>query len=155
MISKSSGSNARGRLKEPIADLPFLAARFEHSRAARQDRRCASQKGVLHLRVRKRTELEQSTAPSVLIIGFVSRKRLSLPGDPHQCRLNAAHCLALSQRAWRPEVSQAFSDLAEMWGRLSAETEADQALYRALCEIELGEPCEALPRALNLSSWAA
>jgi hypothetical protein len=111
---------------------------------------------MLQLRVRKRTELEQCAAPNVLsIISFVSRYEAQLPGDPHQCRTNAARCLALSQRAWRPEVSQAFSDLAEMWGRLAAETEADQALYRALCEIELGERCEVLPRALNLRSWAA
>jgi hypothetical protein len=69
--------------------------------------------------------------------------------------MNAARCLALSKRAWRPEVSQSFSELAEIWSRLAAETEADDTLYRALAEIELGEPYETLPRALKLRSWAA
>ena len=63
--------------------------------------------------------------------------------------------IALSRRAWRPEVRQAFSDLAEMWERVAAETEADGILSRALAEITLGEPYEALPRALNLRSKAA
>lgn len=78
-----------------------------------------------------------------------------MSGDPHQCRINAARCIALSRRAWRPEVRQAFSDLAEMWERVAAETEADGILSRALAEITLGEPYEALPRALNLRSKAA
>jgi hypothetical protein len=78
-----------------------------------------------------------------------------LLGDPNQCRINAARCSALSKRAWRPEVSQAFNELAEMWKKLAAETEADQTLYGALSEIELGEPYEILPRALKLLSEAA
>jgi hypothetical protein len=52
-------------------------------------------------------------------------------------------------------VRQAFSDLAEMWDRLAAETEADGTLSRGLSEITLGEPYEALPLALNLRSKAA
>jgi endo-1,4-beta-mannosidase len=52
-------------------------------------------------------------------------------------------------------VRQAFSDLAEMWNRLAAETEADGTLSRALSEMELGEAYEALPLALNLRSKAA
>jgi hypothetical protein len=52
-------------------------------------------------------------------------------------------------------VSQSFSELAEIWRRLAAESEADDTLYRALAEIELGEPYETLPRALKLRSWAA
>jgi hypothetical protein len=69
--------------------------------------------------------------------------------------MRAARCIALSKRAWRPEVSQAFKELAETWNRLAAETEADQRLYEALSEIEADEPYEALPRALHLYSWAA
>ena len=68
-----------------------------------------------------------------------------MSGDPHQCRINAAHCIALSGRAWRPQVRQAFSDLAEMWNRLAAETEADGTISCALSEMELGEAYEALP----------
>ena len=78
-----------------------------------------------------------------------------MSGDPHQCRINAARCIAMSRRAWRPQVRQAFSDLAEMWNRLAAETEADGTLSRALSEMELGEAYEALPLALNLRSKAA
>ena len=78
-----------------------------------------------------------------------------MPGDPHQCRLYAERCLALAQRAWRPEVRQAFTELADTWSRLAAETESDLALFRALSEMELGEPYEALPFALNLHSKAA
>jgi hypothetical protein len=78
-----------------------------------------------------------------------------MPGDPEECRLNAARCLALAQRAWRPGARQAFSDLAQTWRKLAAETESDEALFRAICEMELGEPYEALPRALKLYSWAA
>jgi hypothetical protein len=75
-----------------------------------------------------------------------------LPGDPRQCRINGARCKALSKRAWRSDVSRSFNELAEIWNRLAAETEADDTLYRALAEIELGEPYEALPRALKLGS---
>ena len=69
-----------------------------------------------------------------------------MAGDPHQCRLNAARCLALAQRAWRPDAREAFTDLAETWKKLAAETESDQALLSAISEMELGEPYEALPR---------
>lgn len=78
-----------------------------------------------------------------------------MPGDPDQCRLNAARCLALAERAWRPEVRQAFIDLAQTWKKLAAEIESDQALFRAISEMEFGEPYEALPFALKLSSRAA
>ena len=53
-----------------------------------------------------------------------------MPGDPEECRLNAARCLALAQRAWRPEARQAFTDLAQTWRKLAAETESDEALFR-------------------------
>ena len=78
-----------------------------------------------------------------------------MPGNSYQCRINAARYAALSKRAWRPEVSRAFQELADIYSRLSAEIDADENLYRALCDIELGEPQDALPRALNIRSWAA
>jgi hypothetical protein len=71
-------------------------------------------------------------------------------GDPDQCRLYAARYVALGERAWRPEVRLAFIGLAETWKRLAAETESDQALFRALCEMYPSERYEDLPRALNL-----
>jgi hypothetical protein len=49
----------------------------------------------------------------------------------------------------------AFIELAETWKRLTAETESDQALLRAIREMYLGEPYEDLPLALNLHAWAA
>ena len=73
-----------------------------------------------------------------------------MPGDPYQCRQYAARYSALAKRAWRPEVRQAFTELAETWTKLAAEIEADQPLLGALLEIDPGEPYEALPRALKL-----
>ena len=78
-----------------------------------------------------------------------------MPSDPDRCRLYAARCLALAERTWRPEVRQDFIELAETWKRLAAETESDQALFRAISQMDLGEPYEALPFALKLRSWAA
>ena len=73
-----------------------------------------------------------------------------MPGDPHQCRVLAARYVALAKRAWRPEVRQVFSEMAETLSRLAAETESDQALYQTISEMELGEPYDALPTALKL-----
>jgi hypothetical protein len=68
-----------------------------------------------------------------------------------QC--SALHRLVQARMA--TGMRQAFSDLAEMWERVAAETEADGILSRALVGITLNEPYEALPRALNLRSEAA
>ena len=76
-----------------------------------------------------------------------------MPGDPEECRLNAVRCLALSEGA--PEARQAFIELAATWRKLAAETESDEALFRAICEMDLVEPYEALPHALKLRSWSA
>jgi hypothetical protein len=73
-----------------------------------------------------------------------------MPGDPEQCRLNAARCLKLSERAKYPARRQSLASLAEMWAKLAAENEADQALLRTLSELEFDEPFYALPEALNL-----
>ena len=76
-----------------------------------------------------------------------------MPGDPEECRLNAAPCLALSEGA--PEARQAFIELAATWRKLAAETESDEALFRAICEMDLVEPYEALPHVLTIRSWSA
>ena len=60
-----------------------------------------------------------------------------MPGDPEECRLNAVRCLALSEGA--PEARQAFIELAATWRKLAAETESDEALFRAICEMDLVE----------------
>ena len=78
-----------------------------------------------------------------------------MPGDADQCRVYAARYLALGERAWKPEARAAFIELAETWKRLAAETESDQALLLAIREMDLGEPYEDLPLALNLHAWAA
>ena len=57
-----------------------------------------------------------------------------------------SRCLALSERAWKPEARQAFIELAATWRKLAAETESDEALFRAICEMDLDEPYEALPQ---------
>jgi hypothetical protein len=78
-----------------------------------------------------------------------------MPGDPEQCRLNAARCLKLAKRARRPEMRETFTALADTWTRLAAEHESDEALLRTISELEFSEPYEALPLALKLRSWPA
>ena len=78
-----------------------------------------------------------------------------MPGDPHQCRLNAARCSTLARRSRRPEVEEDFGAVALTWKQLAAETEADEALLRVISEIQFGVPSEALPLALGLLSRAA
>ena len=77
-----------------------------------------------------------------------------MPGDPHQCRMNAARCLTLAKRAWRADVRQGLTELAQTWNRLAAEIESDEALFQVISEIEVAEPYEALPRALRIQSKA-
>ena len=76
-----------------------------------------------------------------------------MPGNPEQCRLNAARCLKLAKRARRPEMRETFTALADTWTRLAAEHESDEALLRTISELEFSEPYEALPLALKLRSW--
>jgi hypothetical protein len=78
-----------------------------------------------------------------------------MPGDPHQCRLNAARCLALARRSRRPEAQEAFRAMAVTWKQLAAETEADDALLRVISEMQFREPFEVLPMALGLLPRAA
>jgi len=77
-----------------------------------------------------------------------------MPGNPEQCRLNAARCLKLAKRAQRPEMRETLAALAKKtWTRLAAELESDEPLLRAISELEFGEPYDALPLALKLRSW--
>jgi hypothetical protein len=75
-----------------------------------------------------------------------------MPGDPTVCRSQAKRCGALAQRAWTPTTRHAFRELSETWRKLAAENESDEALFATLLEMDLGEPYEALPRALKLLS---
>jgi hypothetical protein len=76
-----------------------------------------------------------------------------MPGNPEQCRLNAARCLKLAKRARRPDMRDTLTALADTWTRLAAEHESDEALLRAISELEFSKPYEALPLALKLRSW--
>jgi|RhiMetStandDraft_4_1073278.scaffolds.fasta_scaffold191850_2 hypothetical protein len=76
-----------------------------------------------------------------------------MPGNPEQCRLNAARCLKLAKRARRAEMRESLTALADTWTRLAAEHESDEALLRAISELEFSEPYEALLQALKLHSW--
>jgi hypothetical protein len=79
-----------------------------------------------------------------------------MPGNPEQCRLNAVRCLKLAKRARRAEMREsltAFTALADSWTRLAAEHESDEALLRAISELEFSKPYEALLQALKLHSW--
>jgi len=73
-----------------------------------------------------------------------------MPGNPEQCRLNAARSLKLAKRARKPEMCETFTALADTWARLAAERESDEALLCAISELEFTEPYEALPVALKL-----
>ena len=73
-----------------------------------------------------------------------------MSGDPHQCRLNAERCLSLAKRSKKAKARETFLAMAETWRKLAAENESDAALLRAISEMELGEPHEALPTALKL-----
>ena len=76
-------------------------------------------------------------------------------GNSQQCRLNAAHFLALAKHATEPQSRQAVIALAETWNRLAAELESDDALMQAMSQIELSELPYDLPLALGIRSWAA
>ena len=65
--------------------------------------------------------------------------------------MNEVRCLRWAIRAWKVEV-RLLMELAQTWNRLAAERESDEALFQVISEIELGEPYEALPRALRLQS---
>ena len=73
-----------------------------------------------------------------------------MPGDPAQCRLNAARYLELSERAEEPARRESLAALAGMWTKLAAEFESDQPLLNTLSEIVFDEPFYAVPEALNL-----
>ena len=73
-----------------------------------------------------------------------------MPGDPQQCRLNAARYLELSKRAKNRTRRANLAALAKMWTKLAAEFEADQPLLNTLSELEFDEPFYAVPEALNL-----
>jgi hypothetical protein len=72
-----------------------------------------------------------------------------MPGNPEQCRLNAARCLKLAKRARRPEMRETFTALADTWTRLAAEHESDEALLRTISELEFSGPYEAWPLAVT------
>jgi len=74
----------------------------------------------------------------------------NMPGDPNECRQNAANCAELA-RAAAPSEREAFLALAATWKRLAAEFEADARLLQALGDLHLGsKPYEALLLALNI-----
>ena len=73
-----------------------------------------------------------------------------MPADPRRCRFYAARCFALAKSAREPKARQVFSEMAETWNRLAAETESDQTLFQSISEMELGEPDDALPTPLKL-----
>jgi hypothetical protein len=78
-----------------------------------------------------------------------------MPGDPHECRLNAARCLALARRARKREAQEAFQVMALTWKQLAAETEADEALLKVFSDMQFSEPFEVWPLALGLLPQAA
>ena len=82
-----------------------------------------------------------------------------MPGNPIECHLHSLHCSELAESAATIELRQKFTDLAETWKQLAAELRSDQALLRAIGELEFTqqacEPYETLPLALGLRSLGA
>ena len=73
-----------------------------------------------------------------------------MPGNPHECRLNAAQCSKLAKTAVTSECDALFA-LADTWKRLAAELEADQKLLEVLSELDLSsQPYEAFLFGLNI-----
>lgn len=72
-----------------------------------------------------------------------------MPGDPAECRLNAAHCAELAQTAV-PLESKGLEALAQTWKRLAAELEAEEMLLQVFAELHLASPYEAMLLALNI-----
>jgi hypothetical protein len=73
-----------------------------------------------------------------------------MPGDPHQCRLNAQRCLLLAKRARRPKLRKSLNASALTWTKLAAELESDEVLLSTIAELEFSEAYDALLRALRL-----
>jgi hypothetical protein len=74
----------------------------------------------------------------------------NMPGNPHECRLNAADCSELAKTAVTSEY-QSLLVLADTWKRLAAELEADQRLLQVLSELQLSsQPYKAFLFALNI-----
>jgi hypothetical protein len=74
----------------------------------------------------------------------------NMPGNPHECRLNATQCSKLAQTVVASEC-EALLALAVTWKRLAPELEADQMLLQVLSELHLSsEPYEALLLGLNI-----
>jgi hypothetical protein len=86
--------------------------------------------------------------------GYVAG-RAHMPGDPYQCRLNAARCFALARQVRTDEARKAFAAMAITWKQIAAETESGDALLRVFSEMQFGEPSVALPLALGLLPRAA
>jgi hypothetical protein len=73
-----------------------------------------------------------------------------MPGNPHECRVNAAQFSKLARNAVTSECDALFA-LTDTWKRLAAELEADQRLLQVLSELHLSsQPHEALLIALNI-----
>jgi hypothetical protein len=72
-----------------------------------------------------------------------------MAGEPEKCRLNAMRCLRLAERARKPEVRERFTELAETWKRLAAESESDQAAANSLLDRGYGKPAQPISQTLT------
>ena len=94
--------------------------------------------------------LKLTRSSGILFVAGVCDGGSRMPGNPKQCRLNAARYLELSKRAKNRVRRANLAALAKMWTKLAAELEFEQALLDALSEINFDEPRYAVPEALNL-----
>jgi hypothetical protein len=61
-----------------------------------------------------------------------------MPGDPKECREQAAKCKLLAAAATLPEMKESLIALAAQWERLAAEHEGAEAFLRTMQAVEKG-----------------
>jgi hypothetical protein len=88
-------------------------------------------------------------------MGCVALSEGSHARRPKAMPIECKALLSAAERAKTQAMRANLATMAGLWTKLAAETEFDQMLLSALSELELGEPYEALPFALNLHSRAA
>lgn len=60
-----------------------------------------------------------------------------MPGDPHECRQQALHCVELAEHATTLKQRQTFLALSEKWLRLARELDGAQAFLDAMNGLEV------------------
>jgi hypothetical protein len=65
-----------------------------------------------------------------------------MPGDPTECRENAACCREMAARAPSAAARETFHNLADSWERLALQLENAQVLVKSMGAKEANRPFE-------------